>query len=207
MGGGDGKQGLVDQAERQATSQAERLNDLGFGNMAFVMSTLGGKFGNNWGALPGEVARSFDKVRDETNASYRQGLASSAEASNYLARTSGAPVSGGEVNAAITRDALALDQRRRLTLGKIQLEEANAGMSANNGFMRLMMGAGNTGLGLASTYQSQALQGLSGMSDTNPWQGAMGGAASGAGMGAALGPWGALAGAVIGGVGGYMGSR
>jgi hypothetical protein len=198
---------LANKIERQSSSQAEQIGKLGVGGLNSIMSALGDRFGSNWGALPGEVAQGYDKVRDETNASFRAASHGSSEAASYLARTSGAPITGGEVSAVQRQDAFGLDQQRRLTLGQIQMEEANAGMTANNGFMRLMTGAGQSALGLANTYQQQALGATSMTSATNPWASAISGAAAGASAGSVVPGWGTVIGGVLGGVGGYMAGR
>jgi len=205
--GGSTQSQLARRAENQASSQADRLDQLGLSQMNAIMSALQGKFGGDWGKVPGEVKAGFDKVRASTEEAFTAAKFGSDESARYLAKTSGGNISGGEVNEQILQDAQALDQRRRLAIGQIQTDEANTAMSANNGFMRLMTGAGQSALGLASTYQNQALGGAAGASSTNPWQSALGGAASGASIGAMGGPWGAVIGGVVGGVGGYMAGR
>jgi hypothetical protein len=205
--GGSSRNILASEIEGRASENAGRLDKIGIGGFARIMEQLNGRFGSDWGKIPAEVARGFDKVRDDTNSSFRQAAHGSAESAAYLARTSGAPITGGEVSSIIRRDATNLDQQRRLTLGQIQMEEANAGMNANNGFMRLMTGAGQTALGMASTYQNQALSAANGASSTNPWASALSGAASGAAAGSAIPGWGTVIGGVIGGVGGYMAGR
>lgn len=204
MSGDTAQQNLSNELIGQSGAQAKKLDTLSLTGLQSIMSALGQRFGSNWGNLPGEVSKSFDLVRDETNSAFRQSARGATEAAAYLAKTSGSPISGGEISSIQRQDALGLDQQRRLTLGQIKMDEANAGMTANNGFMRLMTGAGQSALGLASTYQNQALQSASMASNINPWGAAMGGAAAGASAGTALGPWGTLAGGVIGGVGGYM---
>lgn len=205
--GGSTQSQLARRAENQASSQADRLDQLGLSQMNAIMSALQGKFGGDWGKVPGEVKAGFDKVRASTEEAFTAAKFGSDESARYLAKTSGGNISGGEVNEQILQDAQALDQRRRLAMGQIQTDEANAAMSANNGFMRLMTGAGQSALGLASTYQNQALQGTAGVSNVNPWQAALGGAASGASIGALFGGVGAPIGAVVGGVGGYLSAR
>lgn len=207
MSGSSSRTALAAQAENHASNQASQLDRVGITGLQSIMQALEGRFGSNWGALPGEVAQGYDDVRKDTNESFRQATRSSAESAAYLAKTSGSPISGGEISAIQRQDALGLDQQRRLTLGQIKLDEANAGMTANNGFMRLMTGAGQSALGLANTYQNQALQGVAGMTDTNPWGSAMAGAAAGASAGSVVPGWGTVIGGVVGGVGGYLAGR
>lgn len=198
---------LMAQISGKSGLQADALNDLVAGNLSAINGLLGDRFTTNWDAIPGEVSRGYDKVRKDTEASYKQAAFSADEATRYLARSSGENYSGGQVQSALARDALALDQSRRFTLGQIQTDEANAALSANNGLMRILGGAGQTAIGLATTYQNQALSAAGQMTNTNPWGSAIGGLASGAAAGSALGPWGAVAGGVIGGIGGYMSGR
>lgn len=207
MGGGDAKTALAGRIEEQAGGQADRLDKYAITGMNRIMEALEGRFGTSWGDIPGEVARGFDKVRTQTNEAYDVAGRGAEEATRYLARRSGAPISTGEVNDAVLQDALALDRGRRFSLGQIQLDEANAAMSANNGFMRLMTGAGQSALGLANTYQNQATQAAGSMTSSNPWASAMSGAASGAAAGSVIPGWGTAIGAVLGGVGGYLGGR
>lgn len=205
--GGSAQSTTARRVENQASAQADRLDQVGLTQMQAIMSALQGKFGGGWGQIPGEVKEGFDKVRASTEEAFTAARFGSGESARYLAKTSGGNISGGEVNEQILQDAQALDQRRRMTIGQINTEEANAAMSANNGFMRLMTGAGQSALGLAATYQNQALQGTAGVSGASPWQAALGGAASGASVGSLFPGWGTAIGAVVGGVGGYLSAR
>ncbi len=205
--GGSRQSSLARQVENQASSQADQLDTLGLSQMQTILNALQGKLGGDWGKIPGEVKLGYDKVRASTEEAFNAAKFGSAESAQYLAKTSGGNISGGEVNEQITQDAYALDQRRRLLHGQINVDEANTAMSANNGFMRLMAGAGQSALGLASTYQNQALQGTTGVNNTSPWQSALGGAAAGASVGSAFPGWGTAIGAVVGGVGGYFAGR
>jgi len=205
--GGSKQSRAATEAQYTSASQAQQLNNLALPAMEHIMSTLGAKFGTDWGKVPGEITRSYDKIRSDTEASFQQAQFGSAESARYLARTSGAPMTGGELSGVIANDAYGLDQQRRQTLGQIKLEEANAAMTANNGFMRLMMGAGQSALGLANANQSMAMGGIGGMSSSNPWQSALAGAAAGASAGSVVPGWGTAIGAVVGGVGGYMAGR
>lgn len=204
---GGGQSATARNIEEQAKTQSGRLDKLVLGNLDFLFNNLSTKFGTDWNRIPGEVAAGFDKVRQKTEDEYASAQFGASEASRYLARTSGSPISGGEVRHRLAEDALRLDQDRRFTLGQINLEEANAGLSANNALMRLFTGGGQTALGLASSYQQQAIQAASQINTQDPWMGALGGAASGAAMGAQFGGWGAIPGAIIGGVAGYYGGR
>lgn len=206
MGGG-GQPAISRRIQDQASTQADRLNSSVLDNLGFLFNNLSNKFGTDWNAIPGEVARGFDKARDRVEETYASAQFGASEASKYLAKTSGAPLSGGEIRHRLGEDAIALDRDRRFTLGQISLDEANAGLSANNALMRLFTGAGQTALGLAATYQNQAINSASMVNQQDPWMTALGGAASGAATGSALGPWGALAGGVIGGAAGYFGGR
>lgn len=205
--GGSRQSDLAKRVEGQANQQANQLDQLALSQMNSIMSALQGKFGGDWGKIPGEVKAGYDKVRASTEEAFTAAKFGSEESARYLAKTSGGNISGGEVNEQILQDAHALDQRRRLAMGEIQTNEANSAMSANNGFMRLMTGAGQSALGLAATYQGQALQGTAGVSSVNPWQAALGGAASGASVGSLFPGWGTAIGAVVGGVGGYLSAR
>ena len=206
MGGG-GQGALAAEIQERSGAQAERLNKSVLDNLGFLFTNLSGKFGTDWNAIPGEVSRGFDKARSRVEEGYASARFGADEASQYLAKTSGAPLSGGEVRHRMTEDALALDLDWRLTLGQISLDEANAGLSANNALMRLFTGGGQTALGLAATYQNQAVNSASMVNQQDPWMSALGGAASGAAAGSALGPWGTVIGGVIGGAGGYFGGR
>lgn len=204
---GGAQAGLSRRIQDQADAQATRLDDAVLGNLGFLFNNLSTKFGTDWNQIPGEVSRGFDKAREKTEEQYASARFGADEASRYLARTSGAPLSGGEVNARIAQDAQLLDRDRRMTLGQINLDEANAGLSANNALMRLFAGAGQTAMGLGASYQQQAVNSASMASKQDPWMSALGGAASGASTGAMFGPYGALIGGVIGGAGGYFGGR
>lgn len=206
--GGSTQAALSGEVRGQASMQANELNKLIYSNLNFLTNTAGSRFGSSWNKIPPEVSEGYDKIRSATKDSYENAAFSSAEASRYLARTSGQNISQGQISGAINRDALNLDQQRRMTMGQIDLEEANAAMTANNGFMRLMTGAGQTALGLASSYQSQALGAAGQTNSTSPWQSALSGAMSGASIGSAGGlGWGTAAGALVGGAAGYFGGR
>lgn len=207
MSGETAQTRMAGRVEEQASSQADILSALGLGQLGTIMTALQGKFGTDWGKVPGEVKAGYDKVRASTEEAFSAARFGSAEANRYAATVSGGRISGGEVNEATFNDAYALDQRRRMLQSQITLDEANTAMSANNGFMRMMTGAGNTALGLASMYQGQAAQGASGVSATSPWQSALGGAAAGASVGSLFPGWGTAIGAVVGGVGGYLSGR
>ena len=205
--GGSTQGDLSKDVQGLAGAQADRIGKLVTGNLNFLSSVLGDKFGSNWNAIPGEVHRAFDGVRNDTEKAYQNAAFSSQEATRYAARTSGENISRGQVDAAVRSNAFNLDRDRRFALGQIQLDEANAGLTANNALMRLFTGAGQTALGLASTYQSQAVQAAGMTSNVDPWGAALGGAAQGAGAGSVFGPWGAVAGGVLGGAMGYLGSK
>ncbi len=207
MSGSTAQSQLGERIRQQASSQSNQLGDTIAKNLAFLGTALGNKFGGDWNAIPGEVASGYDKVRAATEDAYRSASFSAAEETRYMARTSGENLSRGQIDSALASRARALDTDRRFALGQIQLEEANAGLSANNALMRLFTGAGQTALGLASTYQSQAAQAASMVPSSDPWAGALAGAASGAAAGSAIPGWGTAIGGVIGAIGGYLGSK
>lgn len=205
--GGSAQQSLSRESVDLARTQGNKLDSAINQNLHFLQSVLGDKFGSNWNALPGEVSRGFDVVRANTEKAYQNAQFSSDESVKYLAKTSGENFSGGQVRSAMAQNARALDTDRRQALGQIQLEEANAGLSANNALMRLFTGAGQTALGLATSYQSQANQAASMVSNVDPWGAALGGAAAGASAGGVIPGWGTVIGGLVGGAMGYLSAK
>ena len=161
----------------------------------------------NGGQESPAVSAAFGAARSDLATNYAQAWNTNKEVLAQRAKQSGGMFASDQMADTNKANAFSLSKDFDQANRNLSFQETQANLGQYNTLLGMLGQASGAAMNAGSGYTGNQARAISGLSNSNPWGGALSGAASGAVAGTAINAgWGTAIGAVVGGVGGYLGS-